>query len=55
MIERSIRLKEEDYEILVDIAESENVTVSALMRMAIQRLIREFNDCVDLVDYMNND
>lgn len=55
MIERSYRFEETVYEKLKEIAQHENMTVAQLVRMAVNRFLKEYTDCVDLMEVVIKD
>lgn len=50
MIERSFRFDDSVYDELKEIAERENVTIAQLVRLSVSRFLREYTDCVDLME-----
>ena len=50
MIERSFRFEDSVYGELKEIADRENVTISQLVRLSVNRFLREYTDCVDLME-----
>lgn len=50
MIERSFRFDDSVYDELREIAERENVTIAQLVRLSVSRFLREYTDCVDLME-----
>ena len=55
MIERSFRFDENTYMQLKEIADVECVTVSQLVRLAVDRLLRQYIDGADLYEVVIND
>lgn len=55
MIERSYRFEKTVYEELKEIAQHENMTVAQLVRMAVSRFLKEYTDCVDLMEVVIKD
>lgn len=54
MIERSFRFDDSVYDELKEIAERENVTIAQLVRLSVSRFLREYTDCVDLMEVVVN-
>ena len=54
MIERSFGIDDLDYEKMKEISKRENIPISVLVRTAIRRLLKEYEDDVDFVEIVSN-